>query len=140
MKEELTTFEISKLAKEKGFDWETREHFDFGDYNDSGKYIWNEICVLQAQNWNTNRYLTNEERDWIISRPTQSLLQRWLRMVHNIFIEVQLDCTTEPKFAIEIWFYKDFADYKKIEQKEWYLYRTYEEALEKGLTEALNII
>ena len=49
-----------------------------------------------------------------------------------------MDQTSTPKFAVEIYKYSHFGNYDKIEQKEWFLYRTYEEALEVGVLEALK--
>lgn len=71
---------------------------------------------------------------------TQALLQKWLREKHNIYVMVGLDATSKPKFCPEIYEYSHFANYDKIEPKEWFLYRTYEEALEDGLQVALHSI
>lgn len=70
---------------------------------------------------------------------SQSFLQRWLRS-KDIYVEVLLDRTTAPKFAVEIYQYSHFGNYKKVVQKEWYLYRSYEEALEVGLVEGLKLL
>jgi hypothetical protein len=59
--------------------------------------------------------------------PTQSLLQKWLREVHNIFITVNIN------LYCAIFHNKDFymvTDY----------YNSYEEVLEVGLQEALKLI
>jgi len=71
--------------------------------------------------------------------PTQTTMESWLRD-RNIFIDVQLDQTTAPKFAVEIYEYSHFGNYDKVIQKDWYLYRTYEEAKEIGLLEGLKLI
>ncbi len=71
---------------------------------------------------------------------SQSLLQRWLREVHSIIIEIQLDRTTYPKYCFDIYVYSDFGNYEKVEIKEFYLYKSYEEALEQGLLKGLKLI
>ena len=69
--EELCTYEVAKLAKEKGFD-EYVEAFYAEDCNTAhtqGPEKWNEYKGKYAA-------------------PTQSLLQRWLRAEKNIHIEI----------------------------------------------------
>lgn len=75
MVEELVKFETAKLAKEIGFLWETQYNYD----------LLKEIHHVGIQNHNSNpkKY----------SAPTQSLLQRWLREVHKIHIELLIDGT-----------------------------------------------
>jgi hypothetical protein len=67
---------------------------------------------------------------------------------HQIYIEVLTDCTTEPKFCFKIdkfvgntedltereWYLIHHADF------EWFLYCTYEQALEEAIKEAIKII
>jgi hypothetical protein len=130
MQEELVSFETSKLAKEKGFDWETYDAF-----------IENQTyrCPLTEQ-FNSKGFPKKA-----ISRPTQSLLQKWLREVHGINIFM----TFKPN--IKKW---DFIPYfMNMNAKEYIEYNseytkihnerrfdTYEEALELGLQEALKLI
>ncbi len=125
MKDELVSFETAKLAKEKGFDISTS------------------IVNLTVG--------TGE----VISIPTQSLLQRWLREVHNYNIQIESENG--------VWCYivktlpskqdRDFADSKvcedgdlwlrsEIMNLDWYSqeYMSYECALEAGLQYTLKII
>lgn len=77
---------------------------------------------------------------------SQSLLQRWLRDKHRIFIDIRTDQTTEPKFGFEMC--KFIGNPKDLTKKEWcwygesgfILYKTYELALEAALQVALNEI
>lgn len=76
------------------------------------------------------------------SAPTQSLLQRWLREVHNIQIDVNFDSDdfTQDKNArmqYKAWVFYPKTGYETIEAK---LFDTYEQALEEGLKEALMLI
>ena len=118
--EEICTYEVCKLAKEKGFDVPTAEF-----YNDDG----NIGCYPRAFNH-------NEFPDGDYAAPTQSLLQRWLReekgyYVYPFFDNVQL-----------MW---DWVCREKTGDKwiplvgvEFHLFPTYELALEDALKYALE--
>jgi len=121
MEDELIKFETAKLAKEKGFDLES-----------SGVY--DEKCVLGINHHDYRRLYKNSlEDNWNTAAPTQSLLQRWLREVHNIHLTVihRLDISN----------YKEYYDYllEKTEVK-YRHYTSWEEALEIGLYQALLLI
>ena len=111
MKEELVSFKTAKLAKEKGFD---------------------EICSYLYENSKVIVYTThknsglNKHFDWY-SAATQSLLQKWLREAHEIFVSVDVN------FNVKI-YYKDEL------HNEIFNFNSYEEALEKGLQEGLKLI
>ena len=80
--------------------------------------------------------------------PMWQQVQKWLRKTHHIYIEVLTDCTTEPKFCFKIdkfvgnpedltereWDWIHHTDF------EWFLYCTYEQALEEAIKEAIKII
>ena len=135
MKEQLITFDTAKLAKEKGFDIKV-ETFYMGDSEDN--FLHN---AGKKDNWNNHKCIFNEsELSGDYSAPTQSLLQKWLRDKHKISVAVF-------SFSQESWTVKVntpsiFGVYFNVEQRH---YRekgfcTYEEALEKGLKEALRLI
>jgi hypothetical protein len=69
--EEICTYEVAKLAKEKGFDVPT--HYAYN--KDCRKAMYMELCL------NRN---TKDSRS--ISAPTQSLLQRWLREEKGYYV------------------------------------------------------
>ena len=122
MEDELIKFETAKLAKEKGFDIPCKESYWV---NPDGEF-W-----LRPYSYDRDRYLG---RPWKLA-PTQSLLQKWLREEHKIEIK-----TVEEGRGYKSW-------YKKKDGKRWvhalggYTHKpTYEEALEKGLQEALKLI
>ncbi len=130
MKEELITFETAKLAKEKKYDIPHSMVY----YKSGTPQV--------AFSSKTNEAFGEE----YIAAPTQSLLQKWLREKHQIFIEIGVDCTCEPKFCFYIHKFignpNDLAErewnWERIQSTEWYLYRTYEKALEEGLKVALK--
>ena len=61
-----------------------------------------------------------------ILAPTQSLLQKWLRETHNIFISINVN-----------YCYKIYNNDELYEES--FYYNNYEEALEQGLQEALKL-
>lgn len=69
--------------------------------------------------------------------PTQTTIQKRLRDKYNIFVNVVLDKTTNPKFGYEIDRYKNGWEKQILSQ---YLYLSYESALEHGLIEAIDLI
>jgi hypothetical protein len=113
MKEELISFNVAKLAKEKGFDVLTKLR-----YREDGSY--GTIFKKGAQ----------------IMIPTQALLQKWLREVHNI--DVFCDCIGSRLYYSVIYdnSVKQGNDKVFEQDKE----TSYEEALEIGLQEALKLI
>jgi hypothetical protein len=129
MKEELIKFETAKLAKEKGFDWKVNRVFNrlekldlFDEYDAS-------VC-----NYNGNNTFT--------SCPTQSFLQKWLRDVHDIHIQVFPEDDIDGN---RIWttslFQLNYGQDKEVHwlSREQYT-KSYEDGLEIGLQEALKRI
>jgi len=120
MKEQLITFDTAKLAKEKGFNWVVERYFDF---------IGDECSNSGMTNF-------NESKEKLYSRPTQSLLQKWLYETKLLWVEpiyneyhkwfqcVIYDLRTNDCLG------DVFGDQSK----------TPFEALEKGLQEALKLI
>ena len=115
IKEQYISFETAKLAKEKGFDGQSR--FAFGNDGSEGLPFDKDILM-----------------------PTQSVLARWLREVHNMCVEVystgygfiwcicDTDSGTDRRFSNETGSNDSGA------------WDTYEEAMEAGLQEALQLI
>lgn len=150
MEEQLITLETGKLAREKGFNVPVVNFYNKGKkpYVITG-------CEYQSDrdaitNWNDGKgsYPTRAE-DVECSAPTQTLLQKWLREVHQIYVDIDIDQTTAPKFcymisrfignptnlAAEEW---DWENHPNGEN--WHLHRKWEDALEEGLFEALKLI
>jgi len=109
MKEELVKFETAVLAKEKGFE----------SYKN---------CIT----------FPSTIKDFKKSNlaVTQSLLQKWLREIHNI------DIMIIPKYKDLGKFYGCIleVDNKKTISNLGSNFKNYEEALEKGLLEGLKLI
>lgn len=136
LEEPLIVQETAKLARKAGFKIETLWYFDSV----------NADIADEKDNWN--------QYEDMYSAPTQALLQKWLREEYNIqvqtayekgfwcYILYQLPSTEDIKFAAsgecqdgDLWLDADMVN------KEWYLQeqKSYEEALENGLQEALRL-
>lgn len=120
MVEQLITFNTAKSAKEKGYTVLIENIQMYGSQN-----------IPQLEPYNETRWVLY--KDYCLA-PTQSLLQKWLRDVHKIFVLILHDG-------------KSF--YYQIQRPEWdncitnfelNTVFTYEEALENGLLEALKMI
>lgn len=125
--EEICTYEVCKLAKEKGFDEHPPMYFHSGvksDLRDVGS---------NGANPNNIPYSPH------ISCPTQTQLQRWLREEKNIVVVVDW-------FSIERKYYWSVFDTTKDDvfapfippAKSMSRYDTWEQALESGLKYALK--
>ena len=128
MREELITFETAKLAEEKGCKLDLYR----GDWEYEDKY---------GDTFVTNKDLSNcKKEDKFNVRPstrcTQSLLQRWLREQYAVHIEIIPD-EKDPK---NLWHTIMYPLYFMKEPSNEGVFKTYEEALEKGLYESLKLI
>ena len=78
-KEQYVTFEVAKLLKEKGFDWECRAYLHEDDK-----------VLIESQSPCYLRNITNP--CWFgNTAPTQQMACRWLREEHKIDISVTPD-------------------------------------------------
>lgn len=130
MQEQLISYETAILAKEKGFNIPCTT-----TYNDKNTILF----------WYPPEcfYGYRELKETLNSRPaalqelpapTQSLLQTWLREIHDLEITPMSDTSTKNSY----WFllgpkFTDGATYEGD-------FSTYEEALEAGLQKALKLI
>ena len=125
MKEQLITFETAQLAKERGFDAPSKCYHSDGSFQDRDNLT------------DYNSWPQNTKDEFLISAPTQSLLQKWLREIH---IHINVCPHGDYKlFLVEIYHPTETnkSGYTPIEGVRG---NTYEEALEKGLIEALKLI
>lgn len=136
MTEEIIKYETAKLAREKGFKILVADAYFTA--NDNGE------ITLGLSNFDEPIYGE-------IKAPTQSLLQRWLRETHNIDVDVVRD--SEVHYQDEIRWIVKVSNWNDIRVKNFSIaqlkfpdashhtdFKSYEEALEKGLTEGLNFI
>jgi hypothetical protein len=140
MQETLITLETAKLAKEKGFDnpcsngfYETLEHeLDCG----RGGII--SFPYIAPRTLSQPAYGVRNENVFIAQAPSQSLLQKWLREVHNLVVLVTIPFDIFYAYTIDgingNSYYTESKQYKGQD------FITYEETLEAGLQEALKLI
>jgi len=131
MKEELITFETAKLAYEKGYTREvvgisfssTRRNY----YNTKGEL--NGDCIDFIKDVIKYGREKAKVKHIIYPATSQSLLQKWLREKHKEHIKVVYMNETNT-----------YSSSLTMRSMGWSNFKTYEEALEKGLQEALKLI
>lgn len=160
MKEIRINFETAKLAQEKGFNWPCNVVFDLKNNNIEVDF-YEQACLEFIEDCETGyrdkalnyfredykRTDDNTDFGYYITRPTQSLLQKWLREINNIYVESYHDLTADGK-SIQFYTNWGFIQQKDIDGNQnvngWYDeyndWKTYEEALEFGLQEGLKLI
>ena len=125
MEDTRITFETAKLAKEKRFPQEpNRRKVPY--YNYKGEFNGDVTDFLR-------KYLREEDTSDVesVSAPTQSMLAKWLREKHNIHLIAYKNINIDGYD----WCFITTDGITNINS-----YKTYEEALEVGLQEALNFI
>lgn len=132
MQETLISFETAKLAKEKGFDEPCAYYsiLDFQNFKADGK-IYQARLGDGSYGDNVLQFVKRTNQPHLAGASTQSLLQKWLREVHKI--HVLLVFKPNQKYDYEIDTIEDYYTFHDPQL-------TYEEALEKGLFEALKLI
>lgn len=120
MTEELVTLETAKMLREKGF---------------------NEPCMIAINIEDSRQYGTNRTNSElpikVCSHPTQSVTQKWLRETKNLHIEIFY-------MRGDYWVYTILTipehDVIELPNRPLVHYKSYEEALEAGIQEALKLI
>lgn len=135
MKEELVTFETAKLLKQKGF----HELCLFWYYED-GQQGGGRIGKLSSYDstCDENSGGGDQYGNKIICAPSQSLVQRWLREIHNLHLEAMPIRWATNNIECYTWTMRNFnkGGYFSAGDE----YSTYEESLEEGIQKALGLI
>lgn len=126
MEDTRINFETAKLAKEKGFPQETNR-LEIPYYNYKGEF------KGDVSDWRVRKYIRGEDTSNIefVSAPTQSMLAKWLREQHNIHLITYKNINIDGYD----WCFITTDGITNINS-----YKTYEEAYEIGLQEALKLI
>lgn len=132
MQEQIIKYETAVIAKEKGFDWKVSAFIE-NTGPMSGNILHNDMV---KENYNDFDFKFHED-SCVCSAPTQSLLQKWIRDVHNIYTTV-ISSYVNNELVKDAFLFEN-PHLKKVNQCKNY-YPTYEEALEAGLIEALKMI
>lgn len=134
MKEEIISFETAKLANEKGFIG-IKSQANNWYCNDGTLYHEKKIDGYKGlKGWNCWEWTEGFRFD----APTQSLLQKWLREKHDIDVYIIPNGMRDKNINDRL--YHPCIWFKDEYQTELHSKYSYEEALEKGLQEALKII
>lgn len=138
MEEKKVSYQIAKLAFEKGFDWPCHwivrysKGFQTDYYDDAHSYIG---CLTFELEDTFNASENTDEPHYLA--PEQGLLQKWLRDVHGFHIDIFQ--TEDPPY--DKFYYREMKIGQyftlSIDHQE---SGTYEEALENGLVKCLNRI
>ena len=127
MEETLISFDTAVLAKKKGF-------------KESCKHCYREDGFLYSPRISGSEIMHSNILDGDnCSAPTQGLLQKWLREVHNMYVTAMPsygDNGKNKKCFFEIFKERRLKQYGDI----YSYFPTYEETLEVGLQEALKLI
>lgn len=121
--DELVTYEVAKLAKEKGFDEAT-----YYTYEEESKRL-NRMRYCVKRNSRIGSIIK------LIAAPTQSLLHRWMREEKGVIIELKYSDSTEDWRPFWSWcIYNNWGFTLEIGDN----FATYELALEDALKYALE--
>ena len=134
MEDTLIEYNTAVLAKEKGFNEPTINHWERGIDN-AGWGLFNSPGFILKNDQLTSTYI-NEVNDEIcgeFSAPTQSLLAKWLREEHGIHVTI----TSISQESWQCHITRVGETLGKLFFEDFY---TFEEALEYGLQEALKLI
>lgn len=140
MNEQLINFKTAKLAKEVGFNWLCLYHYHkeklYPNWieNGSSTDVEFEADVEDLLEDYNNKNLIGS----YCSVPTQAMLQKWLRDIHGIAVHISTDITLSWTYTIQSLHPQATYTGSTITSGE--VFNTYEEALEKGLHEALKLI
>ena len=147
MKKLFVPYKIATLLREKGFNEPCIAVFFYHKAFKMCSAIWDNDIPCHYNVNNSHYYLEDKHGD-LVTAPTLEQVFNWLEEKHQIFIDIETDCTTYPKFAYSI--NKFVGNPKDLAEKEWYwenpkpsnwfLYRTRNEALEEAIKFALTLI
>ena len=144
MYKNVASYDLSFLAKEKGFNLETYSRWGYSPYDDklylhehNSGYEENSVC---KHNWNSQELpapYPNKALKGQCSAPRLDTLQSWLREKHGIVVLIDIDPSMKYPYYYKIW--QLIEGYEPILLLESGLTdQTYDQVLERGLTEALN--
>ncbi len=146
MKDQFVTYEIAIKIKEAGMAQDKGPDSPFfGFYRKKPKDYLEDVkdeYILIAQN---PFYFKIDE---ICVAPLWQQAIDWLREKHQIFIDLETDCTSYPKYCFSINVFtgnpKDLTErawgWEQVKNMQWVLYREYQQARETAILKALELI
>ena len=130
IKERYCSFEVAKLLKEKGFNYEVRTYYQFDSETKETELIHDDR--LDTPNlWSGDYY----------SAPTHQMAMDWLREIHNKHCDINYDIDLDWFF--QIMDLKETVEYDYPETKYYHTenetgFNTYEDAVESALKYCLT--
>ena len=129
------SFEIAKLLKEAGFDWECSCYYSVNTLHEP-----NNGFIHIYKQYKALFYDHNRTKMPVYSAPTLDVAQRWVREVKDIDIYI-FPTTNNKRGCVYEWGIKTFGRALWVEGQPYTnQYETYEEAQEAGIKKALEII
>lgn len=125
MEETFVSYETAKLAEEKGFKLRKTSHgyYTNNNYPDAKPLIWQKRIINTWATYHTDAF-------------SQSILQKWLRNVHNTHIIIEPVFDEKDNIDYFGWRAKNKGGSSKLGG----VGDTYEEALEEALKVCLNTL
>ena len=139
--DELVTYEVAALAKEKGFPQNTSRFLRDAPcrnyYTRKGELNGDCLEIIQYMIANKTKDIPADIQT--VAAPTQALLQRWLREERGIIVEVFVDDDSNMPLTYNIHQYKDW-NWECVchYHDNYYAIFDWEQALEDGLKYALE--
>ena len=129
------SFEIAKLLKEAGFDWECSCYYSVNTLHEP-----NNGFIHIYKQYKALFYDHNRTKMPVYSAPTLDVAQRWVREVKDIDIYI-FPTTNNKRGCVYEWGIKTFGRALWVEGQPYTnQYETYEEAQEVGIKKALEMI
>ena len=133
MEKQFVSYEIASKLKELGFN---EPCFGIFDVNNS-VYCYAKCEYFESQE--KAQYMFGNDKIKVTLAPIYQQIVDWFRTKHNLFIELVIDQTAEPKFTYIITRYLGDFNWEEPIMPE-FLYRTYEESREEAILKALNYV
>jgi hypothetical protein len=134
MENKLVEFKTAKLAKEKGFDIQCNNVFIQSYFQDD---------VAQSKQNVFNGYISCINLKGICFQPEQNLLQKWIREIHKINIEI-IGFVDSPEETVCYYYHlRDMTKYSTLlilPDSSENTFDTYEECLENSIYKSLTLI
>ena len=129
------SFEIAKLLKEGGFDWECSCYYSVNTLHEP-----NNGFIHIYKQYKALFYDHNRTKMPVYSAPTLDVAQKWLREVKDIDVYI-FPTTNNIRGCVYEWGIKTFGRALWVEGQPYTnQYETYEEAQEVGIKKALEMI
>ena len=134
LEEQVVSFKVAKLAKEKGFKDIVGKWIGKSYYNYKGELDGDVIDQLRPANRNNPKFDS-------VAAPTQSLLQTQLREIHDIHIQILIHSWSERTYYYKIHSKKSYvSNSSKFILDSDIVIGKYVDVLEKALRHGLNLI